>query len=494
MELADTSTGLHAELRSLAERRKVDAARSLELVERAVYITAAAYAALFAVAVVLYYLNYQEARLDLGNMVQAVWSTVHGHPFQQTTPLGNQASRLGGHVEPMLLLLAPLWLVWSSPLALLVLQALAVASGVLPVFWLARKHLGSARAAGHFAFAYLLFPATQFNAFTMGTGFHAVSLAVPLILYAIWFLDEERLVPFALFAVLAAMTKEEIPLAVGCLGVWYALRKGHRLAGAAIGATGLVWFLVNFLVVIPHFSPSGVDPFAGRYGAIGGTPHGMLHTALTHPTAFLNEMASWHKLVFVVLVLVPFAGLWLFEPLLVLGAVPDLAINLLSSKPEQTSIQFHYTAGIAPFVVAASILGAARLKRDYDRTSFLALVGAACLALYSPLYFAGPSYLEVLRPNAERAAKTQALALIPAHVPVAASNQLAAYLSDRRRIMTFPYVRESNWVVVARDDPTYADAASYRRLIREIGRSTHWRAVFSQHGVEVFRRVPHARR
>ena len=42
---------------------------------------------------------------------------------------------------------------------LLVAQAVAVALGALPVFWLARKHLGSERAALGFALAYLLYPA-----------------------------------------------------------------------------------------------------------------------------------------------------------------------------------------------------------------------------------------------------------------------------------------------------------------------------------------------
>ena len=61
---------------------------------------------------------------------------------------------------------------------------------------------------------------------------------------------------------------------------------------------------------------------------------------------------------FLLLLLVPFLGLWLFEPLIFLGAVPDLVINLLSSKPEQTTIYYQYTAGIVPFVIAASVLGA----------------------------------------------------------------------------------------------------------------------------------------
>ena len=75
-------------------------------------------------------------------------------------------------------------------------------------------------------------------------------------------------------ALLAATTKEEIPLAVGCLGIWYAVTHGRRLVGATIFALGLTATLFDFLVVIPHFAPSGVDPFAERYSGVGGTPAG----------------------------------------------------------------------------------------------------------------------------------------------------------------------------------------------------------------------------
>jgi uncharacterized membrane protein len=243
-----------------------------------------------------------------------------------------------------------------------IVQVLAVASGALPVFWLARKHLGSPRAAAHFDFAYLLYPATQFNAFTSTSSFHSVAIAVPLVLFAIWFLDEDRLVAFSAVALLACTTKEEIPLAVGCLGIWYAVRTGRRLFGLSVFGVGLAITLFNFLWVIPHFSQGGGSPFAGRYTAVGGTPGGIAHKLFSDPDAFVHEVATGHKALYLVLLLVPFLGLWLLEPLLFLGAVPDLTINPLSNKTDRTSIPFRWTAGIVPFVVAAGIFGAARFQ------------------------------------------------------------------------------------------------------------------------------------
>jgi uncharacterized membrane protein len=404
---------------------------------------------------------------------------------------GQNVTRLGSHVDPFLVLFAPLWLLWPSPLLLTIVQAIGVAAGALPVYWLARKHLASERAAAHFAFAYLLYPATQFSALTIGSGFHAVSMAVPLLLYCIWFLDEDRLVPFGILALLAVSTKEEIGAAVGCLGIWYAVRKGKRAAGLTILALGFAVTLVDFLVVIPHFSPTGSDLFAGRYTNVGGTPGGMAHKLVTDPLAFVHAVATWHKLLYLVLVFAPFLGLWLFEPLLLLGAVPDLVINLLSSHGDQTTVTYHWTAGIIPFVVAASILGAARRKLDPERSSLYALVGAAALAVISPIsvgVFQG-DLGRALGSSPNRAARAAAVQKVPGGVPVSASNEVGAYVAMRRHMFSFPVLGDARWVVVDRNDDAYGNLAAYRRAVRRVESNPAWRHVYASDGVVVLHKV-----
>ena len=54
----------------------------------------AAYAAGFAALSALRHDAYVTGRFDLGNMVQAVWSTAHGHPLRMTDLHGDQISRL----------------------------------------------------------------------------------------------------------------------------------------------------------------------------------------------------------------------------------------------------------------------------------------------------------------------------------------------------------------------------------------------------------------
>src|SRR5207253_3938338 len=195
-------------------------------------------------------------------------------------------SRLAAHVDPILALFSPLWWIWPSADLLLAVQAIAVALGALPVYRLAHKHLGSERAALGFALAYLLLPAVQ--ALTLNE-FHPVALACPLLLYAFWFLDSDRLVPFAALAVLAAATKEEIALVVAGFGLWYALSRRRLVAGGAIAALGVAWAAVAIGVVLPHFGHGGEPGFYSRYRDVGGSAGGILRTAIHHPGRLLSK-------------------------------------------------------------------------------------------------------------------------------------------------------------------------------------------------------------
>src|SRR5207302_1750919 len=140
---ADPGNALQAELRALAERSVLRTVGSAIWTRRLVYGGAAVYALLFIATAAAHVESFRAGRADLGSMVQAVWSVSHGHLFESTTVTGREMSRLGIHVDPFLALLAPLWWLWSSPLMLLVVQAAAVSTGALPVYWLARKHLRS---------------------------------------------------------------------------------------------------------------------------------------------------------------------------------------------------------------------------------------------------------------------------------------------------------------------------------------------------------------
>ena len=267
------------------------------------------------------------------------------------------------------MLFAPLWWLWPSPDLLLVTQAIAIALGALPVYWLARKHLASERAGLGFALTYLVYPPTTWLALNE---FHPGGLAMPALLYAFWYLDEDRLAPFAAFALFAAMCREDVPLVLAGFGLWYAFAHGRRAAGGAIAAAGVVWTGIAAGFVIPHFG-AGQSTFSGRYSEA--------RAALFDPPALLRltfDHAGLHYLLDLVL---PLAGLCLLAPV-ALAALPALALNLLSATPTQTSIHFHYTAAEIPPLIAAAVLGGARVRDRLRLPVASVALGAALIGNY----------------------------------------------------------------------------------------------------------------
>ena len=444
----------------------------------------AVFAVLFGALAAQEHRAFETGRFDLGNMVQAVWSTAHGRPLDVTELDGEQINRLGAHVDPILAAFAPLWWLWPSPTMLLVVQAAAIALGALPVFWLARKHLGSARLGTLFAFVYLLYAPVQWLPLDE---FHPVALACPLLAFAVWYLDEERILAALPFLALAVLTKEELPLVVAGLGVWYALARGQRVAGAllAIGGVALGAFYLG--VVIPHFREGAAPAFYERYDAVGGSPAGIVETGFTDPLVLVRAVTEGRDLTYLFQLTLPLVGLFLAAPLLLLPALPELAANLLSEVPTQTSIEFHYTAPIAPFLVTGAVLGAARAPRLVPLVLAASLAGAV---------FLGPLWAGELRPDRvsehDRIAQ-RAVELIPADAAVSSTNGLGAHLSARRRIFSFPVLEEAEWVAVDLRRASYLDRRSAPSTaavpLARLRQSGEWDTVLADDGIFVLRRT-----
>ena len=460
----------------------------------------AAYAGGFGSLSILRFRSFNAGRFDLGNMTQAVWATAHGHPLAVTNLEGDQVSRLGSHVDPILVFFAPLWWLWPSPSMLLAAQAVAIALGALPVFWLARKHVGSERAGIGFALAYLLYPAVQW--LTLNE-FHPVALACPLLLFAFWYLDEDRLVPFAVFAVLAALTKEEIPLVIAGMGVWYALSRRRFREGAAIAAIGLCMTAVSVEVVMPHFNAGASSRFYERYGALGGSPREIVETIFTHPGRLFTTAFDREGLHYLIDLFLPLALLFAAAPLALIAAAPELSLNLLSATHTQSSIHHHYTAGLIPPLIVASVLGAGRLagaRKERGIVLATAAVAVALLANYGlgaiPLWRdlpGGESYQAyAAHVSTHDRVVERALDRIPGDAVVSATNSLGSHLSGRRRFLSFPHVEDAEWIAADETQPGYADRwdplATAKGLAR-LRRNPQWRLVFSEDGVLVFKRA-----
>jgi uncharacterized membrane protein len=465
----------------------------------AVWGAMAGWTAVLFVIVHTRYTGFLEGRFDLGNMVQAVWSTAEGRPLEITlASTGEQVTRLGGHVDPFLALLAPLWLAWPSPLALGFAQVAMVALGALPVFWLGRRHLGSESLAGLIALAYLAYPWTATSA---GAPIHPVTFAIPLFLFCVWFLDSGRLVPFAVCSALAMSTGELMGIPIAALGIWYAVARGKRVTGACIALAGAAWTLVAIYVIVPAFL-GDESIFYGFYDDVGGSPAGVVRTVLTDPVTVLGALVEGHDIAYLVWLGLPLLFLFVLSPGLAAVALPQLLANGLSDFRSMTDPRYHSVAAVIPFLVAATVFGIRRIGTPHRGLAAAAvLVTSATLAVFvgpwaravggTPL--GGRALL-----SAERlAALDAAVALVPREASVMTSNSAGAHLSARRYVYSVPYVGRAEWAVIDGRDPWVVRPDSpiltsrpkvVHELVARLEGDPSWQKVFERESVFVFRR------
>ncbi len=467
-----------------------------------VWAMMALYAAVFAFLSVRRHHTFWTGRFDMGNMVQAVWSTAQGRPLETTDVFGEQFVRLGAHVDPILVLFAPLTWTGHLPEALVVAQAVIVAFGALPAYWLGRRWLGEGWPAIAAAAVYLLYPPLQWATVAE---FHPVTLAAPLLLFCIWAAEERRWWVLAPCAVAAALTKEQVGLALAMLGLWLAVR-GARRAGAILAGASLAWVVLCMAVIIPHFNRGEGSAFTSRYTHLGEGAGGIVGGIVTRPWEVLETVTSPGRLAYLAALLVPLLFLPLAAPLLALGALPELGINLLAEWYPQYSFRYHYVAVIVPFFVAASILGLANVRRRLGRrlpvgTGALAGGWLAAVAISGILLGPAPWWSHVPLGSQERAGQyapdaharvlARAVALIPDGVPVSAGNLIGAHLSARERILFFPQIADAQWVIVDRTRPFMfgsVDAPGHRAAVARLLGDPRFEVVSDEDGVLVARR------
>jgi uncharacterized membrane protein len=488
--------------RGASERSLLLAARLPAMV---LWLGIGGYAALFSWLSIRRHDAFYTGRLDMGNMLQAAWNTAHGDFLATTSITGEQISRLGVHVDPVLALFAPLVAIWPHPEVLMVAQAAIVALGAVPIFLLGRKWLAHDGLALAGAALYLLFPTLQWATVTE---FHPVVLAAPFLATCIWAAEEERYGWLAAASVLALLSKEEVGLSLVVLGVWMVVR-GRRRAGTVLAVASVAWVAIAVGVIMPAFGDGG-SPLAGRYADLGGSPTEIAATLFLRPWEVPEALAlDW---AYLLALLAPLLFLPLGAPLLAAAALPEVILNVLSSHGPQHEITHHYAAVTAPFLVSAALLGVARL-RSYGRPAGLRRVLGRSPALAVVLVAAawvsgvvlGPlpwwkdipggstvrtyEYTETFHADTLR----RAVQVVPDGVPVSASNQLGAHLSARERVYLFPVVADAEWVAI--DIGRRAFGIEVGPFEHSVGVATFmtrtdFELVFSDDGALVFKRRP----
>ena len=436
---------------------------------------------------------------DLGAFDQGVWNTLHGR-FMRMTNEEETDHGLGIHFYPIVALLSPLYLIYGSPETLLVVQSIALALSVWPVFRLTAEKLRSAWGGTVFAFVYLMFPALQGASLSE---FHAVTLGAGFLAWAFYSLHRDRAYLFGLFAFLAMSCKEDIPLIVAMMGLYaFFIQKKRGLGLATIGV-GLLWFVVAVKVVIPHFNASGRSIHLDHFSYLGHSLEEVIASILTRPELVLNNFQDKLKVGYLLRLCFPAGFLSLLAPQVLLIPAPAIAINFLSTHYTMYALdKFWGSVTAVPFIVISAGWGAAFLVRLVQhklrvKRGFLLTVFSIYALIFTVFYHARFGYTPLgsnfLRPRitshhrlGEQLAKT-----IPSEAIVVAQDHLFPHVSQRETIYVFPNnIADAEYIFLDVSAPPgyVVSDDEYRAIVRDLLEDGRFAIVHSQDGYLILKK------
>jgi len=378
---------------------------------------------------------------DLGIFNQAFWTTLFEHKlFYETGDLAFNpvGSFFGTHFSPILFLILPFYAIYPSCETLIVLQTIILAIGAIPVYLMARKKLGD-KLALYVAVLYLVYPpliALNLN------DFHLEAFTSTLLLFATFYLENEKWMKFSMFTILAMSTLEFVPLIVISMvlyGIilyikgWFKERERALKFFSLIAIIAVLWFLLA-LKIKAVFNPytTGIPSPWRR----------VLQDPMDIPK-FLVENSD-KKMFYIIALLAPLAFIPLLAPTPLIMTLPWFFVSFLSDNSLHYWIFAQYNSFVIPFIFTALIKAIEKLsnnRRNTVKNIFcLMFITTVLVGSYLPFAPSRPWNYQLPVQTERGLLLNEILALIPPNASILTQNDIGPHVSNR--LNAYVYVPE----------------------------------------------------
>ncbi len=398
---------------------------------------------IIAIITCLRYTTFSSPNYDFGLFVNMFHNMRETGLPNVTSERDQLMSHFAVHISPIYYVLLPFYFIFPSPLTLQIGQAVALASGVIPVLLLARQLKLSGKMQILVTFIYAFYPAISAGCFY---DIHENCFLAPLLLWMFYFFEKEKYIPMYIFAFAVMMVKEDAAMYIIMFALFVILSRkkyahGGLLIGGALAYFALALYLLSTFgdgVMVNRFDNLIFDKEDGLLGAV--------KTALVNPGFLLTQMFTtskntWDKLVYILQMFLPL-GLIPFvtrKPSRWLLMAPML-MNLLTYYQYQYNIGFQYNFGVTAFLVYAMILNIPDLKAPTRRN--LAVFGAIATCCFYIVTVLPKVDTYVLRQKENATLYSEMediLDTIPEDASLNISTMLLAHVADRDVIYEINY-------------------------------------------------------
>lgn len=375
---------------------------------------------------------------------QGFWLVSRGHSFMTVRGM----DFWGHHVNLIAIVFVPFYWLGAGLPFLYVVQAVVLGLAAWPVYLIARDAFRTPWMGGVFAIVYLLYAPVQWIS---RADFHPEALVICPFMFAWWFATKERWTAFWVMVVISLSIREDVALAVVMMGIVLLVHMRHapdfrRVRKMAIltSLVGALWYVAATKVVLPLFN-DGEEPFyiTYFYGHYGKDSVEILSTMIQRPDRVISDAVQHDRLVFYKQMGWPMGWTFLFNPLALLMALPQLVASVITATPYARMIRYQYTAVMNAPIVIASIYGARTVWNRFPWAKIvlpLWLLGCAYTTnvAWSPSPLSDANYTVWAGPSPRHASLNEALSLIPDDAAVVATYQLGPHLAHREDLFDWP--------------------------------------------------------
>jgi len=268
----------------------------------------------------------------------------HCLPFKNVGDLRFADTRMGYHCIPMFYLLVPFYMLFRTPVFLMVVGPLALNLAAVPFYQLARDRTRSPLIALAVALAWLALPSLSRLPYSNTYGFQSIYLAVPYLAFAFSLAARDRW-RLSHLCLAAAMLSEETVCGVALGWGLYLCVFGHRRRdGLIVSVVSVIYLLLCTTLIIPHFADSD------SYSRL------MLFGELAPMTIADRLLRSRTALFLLVLVMPLIIGLYR-RPKLLIIILPTLALVLMLHQTDYLNIKYWHHTSILVALFFAAVMG-----------------------------------------------------------------------------------------------------------------------------------------
>jgi uncharacterized membrane protein len=388
---------------------------------------------------------------DLSIFDQGIWQWSH---FRFPYSSFHDLPWLADHFHLILILVAPLYWVWSDVRLLIVVQVVVTCLGAVPIYYLSKKVTKDYIFSLILVLGFLTFYSLQWSIFSP---FHELAFLPITLGFTLYFWEIKKNKLYWLSFLLTLLVKEEFGFLLAAVGLWELITDHRRWKQAFLSIIlGITVSLFEIEILMP-FIGGGAYRHLG-FGSSGYSIGQVFINVISNPILLIKAFIdSPVKIKTILTAFWPWGFLPIFAPLTMIPVFQQFVIRFLDYGKIVRWQPYVYSLPLSTLMAWASIYAYMNLRKILNlfikiKSRFYGIV--ISLILLVLIFVADIVLHEPINSIVKRAFyrkeqwmvdNSNAIKCVPKDVSLSSQNNLAPRLSQRKNIKIFPEGLSSNY-------------------------------------------------